>query len=100
MICTCATHCKNNCEPSCCPSFEKCYCWCHKPSKEIKVEFVREPHASFTRWTMGERCVVHDPKTNQFLCWYKGNIIHFMNGDELPSALFWMAGNEWSKGTD
>lgn len=68
--------------------------------KQIKAEFVTEPHASFTRWTFGDRCVVHDPKTNKFLCWYKGEIYHSMNGDELPSALFWMAGSRWNRGEE
>lgn len=68
-------------------------------AQKIEVEFVCEPHASFTRWTLGDRCVVHDPKANKFLCWYKGEIIHFMNADELPSALFWMAGTRWNKGS-
>lgn len=30
MMCTCAMHCADNCEPQCCPPWARCPCWCHK----------------------------------------------------------------------
>lgn len=37
MICTCATHCPNTCEPAHCYPSQRCDCWCHKP-KEVDLE--------------------------------------------------------------
>lgn len=57
---------------------------------EITVEFVREPHTSFYRFTCEDRCVVADPETNKYYCWHDGNIV--TTKTMLGSALNWLSG--------
>lgn len=40
-MCTCAMHCAEHCEPTCCGHGVRCECWCHhRPGEdhEFKVE--------------------------------------------------------------
>lgn len=30
MMCVCAMHCANRCEPACCRPWMRCNCWCHE----------------------------------------------------------------------